>query len=217
MTPPNLLPAGAGMFVIFAMITVGASPSASAQTFPYTGSYGFAGQFPTLFDACPATAPGTFMLPAAEGPQPACAGAAAYCFIVAGYCVPYAPNSSCPANSTRVSGKCTCDSGFKITAAGNACVPAQQSDYKNLGRSCSSVGNPINCGAGNKYAVEEDYRAAGPFPLRFTRSYNSLLMIDASGIGAQWRHTYASRIDLVSPTQVRAYRADGRMLVFNLV
>ena len=48
---------------------------------------------------------------------------------------------------------------------------------KSLGR-CKDcdlmVGHPVNVATGNKYLEESDYKGSGPFPLEYTRRYNSL-------------------------------------------
>jgi RHS repeat-associated protein len=48
---------------------------------------------------------------------------------------------------------------------------------KNLGQQCPTCGNPIAPGSGNKFQKEADYVGSGEFPLRFTRSYNSLMRL----------------------------------------
>ena len=65
----------------------------------------------------------------------------------------------------------------------------------------TSVGNPINPANGNKSQVETDYVGTGPFPLTFTRTYNSNpqaatdnVDLMAKGFGRRWRHTYFREI-----------------------
>lgn len=40
---------------------------------------------------------------------------------------------------------------------------------------CQCGGDPINIGSGNMYFQTTDYKTRGPFPLEFTRSYNSAI------------------------------------------
>lgn len=93
---------------------------------------------------------------------------------------------------------------------------------KNTGKPplCSSGGNPINIGTGNKYQPETDYQGAGDFPLVFERTYNS----DAStvserlGTGSGWRHSYERSIaSAANSSLATAYRADGSAYDFTLV
>jgi len=92
---------------------------------------------------------------------------------------------------------------------------------KNTGKPplCSSGGNPINIGTGNKYQPETDYQGAGDFPLVFERTYNS----DAStvserlGTGSGWRHSYERSITSAANSSLAtAYRADGSAYDFTL-
>lgn len=66
-------------------------------------------------------------------------------------------------------------------------------------------GNPLNIAIGNKFQREEDFRGAGPYPLRFARHYNS--------VDGYWRHNYSTRLRLTSASAT-LIRADGRESVF---
>ena len=82
---------------------------------------------------------------------------------------------------------------------GYHCDPAAYSRRLNAGapRYCPGCleGNPVHPAIGNKFQVEPDYTAQGPFPLQFVRYHNTLL-VDATGgaIGANWTHTYSRRL-----------------------
>ena len=83
-------------------------------------------------------------------------------------------------------------------------------------------GNPVNPANGNKFQIEPDYAAQGPFPLQFTRYYNSLLSSDGTGrVGSNWTHTYRRKlvfnVYMASPVIVGALREDGKEIPFNLV
>jgi YD repeat-containing protein len=88
-------------------------------------------------------------------------------------------------------------------------------------------GNPIFPGFGNKYLLEVDYAGAGPFPLRFERTYNSggnlnKLIKTSLRSGTNWWHPYYRRLFPAVPNSgsiviVDAERPDGRTMAFNLV
>lgn len=92
----------------------------------------------------------------------------------------------------------------------------------------SLVGNPVNLTTGNKYHEETDYRASGPFPLEYTRRYNSLAHRAGSAptVGPlfframpNWRGTYDRAIlanDHPAYPTAYAYRHDGKVLTFRL-
>ncbi len=84
----------------------------------------------------------------------------------------------------------------------------------------NGVGDPINSATGNKYAVQRDYVGAGPFPLRFVRTYNSLNQVPdvaTTELGVGWRGFYDRSIALLanqsSPT-ARVVRPDGKTFLF---
>lgn len=76
-------------------------------------------------------------------------------------------------------------------------------------------GNPINNTTGNKYQTEQDYIDAGPFPLRWTRYYNSQAT-ESDDVSANWSHSYSATIQQVSATVVHVVRADQKVLTFTL-
>jgi YD repeat-containing protein len=93
-----------------------------------------------------------------------------------------------------------------------------------------STTNPINIALGNKHQEEVDYSGSGPFPLTFTRYYNSLhgfntvsngqVISVRFGMHSNWRHTYERSIIVAASTRFTtafAYRPDGKVLRFNLV
>jgi len=85
---------------------------------------------------------------------------------------------------------------------------------------CSSAGNPINIGTGNKYQPETDYQGAGDFPLVFERTYNSdaATVSERLGTGSGWRHSYERSIaSTANSSLATAYRADGSAYDFTLV
>jgi RHS repeat-associated protein len=86
--------------------------------------------------------------------------------------------------------------------------------------SCPSCGNPINPGTGHKSEREVDYRSAGAMPLVMARHYNSRARMPAAHLGPGWRHTYDRTIRVFrlddGRATARAYRHDGRVVLFNL-
>ncbi|HQU17313.1 MAG TPA: RHS repeat-associated core domain-containing protein, partial [Gammaproteobacteria bacterium] len=72
------------------------------------------------------------------------------------------------------------------------------------------------------YIVQRDYAGGGPFPLRFTRTYNSLQPVSGiapTELGADWRGFYDRSVTLLSgqssPT-ARVVRPDGKSFLFTL-
>jgi len=79
------------------------------------------------------------------------------------------------------------------------------------------VGNPINAGVGNKFQTEIDYAGVGQFPLKFTRTYNSLYAPAVSSMGGYWQTNFDRAIRPWGSTgKMVAYRADGRAYVFTM-
>lgn len=83
-----------------------------------------------------------------------------------------------------------------------------------------SVGNPVNSATGNKYETQLDYASAGPYPLVFMRTYNSMNQISdavTTHYGVGWRGFYDRAVvvltDQTTPT-VRVVRADGKSFLF---
>jgi len=80
------------------------------------------------------------------------------------------------------------------------------------------AGDPINVATGNMYYHTTDYTTPGPNPLGFKRYFNSRGVLGLAGpLGAGWHSSYDRFILTWSSTQVAAQRADGQMIVFNLV
>jgi YD repeat-containing protein len=82
------------------------------------------------------------------------------------------------------------------------------------GRNCQ--GNPINVGTGNKFQREVDIPSTGEGTLEFVRYYNSATPFFSNLISLQWSHTYSRSLFKRSATEMHAYRADGRRLLFTL-
>jgi len=134
---------------------------------------------------------------------------------------------TCPYGGWLSSGMCVnapaCVAPQKRNVTTGACESSVASiPLKNTGPPplCSSGGNPINIGTGNKYQPETDYQGAGDFPLVFERTYNS----DAStvserlGTGSGWRHSYERSITSAANSSLAtAYRADGSAYDFTSV
>lgn len=97
--------------------------------------------------------------------------------------------------------------------------PERAEPGKSSGKPELCKGNPCDPLSGNKYQAEVDYRATGPMPLTFVRTYNSLAIPPAveNYTGANWLHNYQRRI-VVPPsgksTTVLLVRPDGRFFLF---
>ena len=70
----------------------------------------------------------------------------------------------------------SCPRGY--ASGGSYCTVSQLDTFRNVG-CCADrdavFGNPVNTAIGNKIQEEVDYRGGGPFPIVFTRFYNSQL------------------------------------------
>lgn len=114
------------------------------------------------------------------------------------------------------------------------CTSAAVAPAKNLGRpgekNCGiQTSHPIHIASGNKFLAETDYVGAGQGGLRFERFYNHGGVTESqslawgtswsTSIGKRWRHTYDRsilHIDSGAITTASAYRADGKVIAFNL-
>lgn len=86
----------------------------------------------------------------------------------------------------------------------------------------SSAGEPIDIASGNMAYQFTDYKTQGQNPLAFTRYYNSRgnasgIVTLAGELGVNWRSNFDRFLQINSPTQVTAERADGRQYIFTLV
>jgi len=80
-------------------------------------------------------------------------------------------------------------------------------------RSCKR-GNPVDPTIGNKFLSARDYEGSGPFPLRLTRAYNSLVTRPGA-MGAKWVHSYQRAVFVDPDAQsVSLLRPDGSVLSF---
>ena len=114
------------------------------------------------------------------------------------------------------------------------CASSGVAPPKNLGepdaKNCGPLTkNPVHIATGNKFLTETDYVAAGAGGLEFKRYYNHGGVPESQSawfganwftrIGKYWRHTYDRSILYVASgalTTASAYRADGKVLAFNL-
>ena len=117
-------------------------------------------------------------------------------------------------------------------------LPTETAPFKQIGcpdcdRGGTVKSDPVDTSNGNHYQAETDYVGVGKNPLKFVRSYNSLIGNMAAyyrnlKIGEQymgqtgWTATYFQYLLPVSVTDstttyntVYAYRPDGRVLTFN--
>lgn len=130
--------------------------------------------------------------------------------------------SECPTNYGWVGSNCELPAGTldpKKVLGGPP--PARTSD-QTIARPESGrcVGNPCDPSTGNKFQIEDDYLGSGPFPLRFSRIYNSQAGAAGSNLGFNWRHNYSAFVALHQVqgglSTVYARRADGRTIHFTL-
>lgn len=81
------------------------------------------------------------------------------------------------------------------------------------------AGDPINTAIGNVVESARDYRGSGPFPVNFSRTYNSLPSLVpgfVNSLGGNWRGTYDANI-VTHEGDVYVYRPDGKAVKFTLV
>jgi RHS repeat-associated protein len=71
----------------------------------------------------------------------------------------------------------------------------------------------------DKKHVQSDYRSFGAAPLRFSRVYHSNASVNTARVtipmGAGWHNFYDRSVQVLSATQVRLHRANGRTLDFS--
>lgn len=112
-----------------------------------------------------------------------------------------------------------CGPGY--TSNGRQCVTELSTK-----QSCSMEprGKPCDPATGNEHYTETDYTGTGPFPLSFTRTYNSRL--SGSGrLGYNWisnygdpTRAYTLSVNVqITPNFARVPRPDGRELVFKKI
>ena len=130
-----------------------------------------------------------------------------------------------PARGIHIEAYCDLGGPLVVTAARETiCEQGSPSIGKHAGKCETCVGNPIFPGFGNKLQVETDYVGGGPFPLRFTRTHNSMRGIPLAGragLGTNWTHNYTRRLVTSglhsgSVFAVTASRSDGKSVTFNL-
>ncbi len=101
----------------------------------------------------------------------------------------------------------------------------QEDDYGNnldggSSEGFSSTHDPIDVRLADKVHVQVDYLGSGAAPLRLARNYHSNLSAFPAqvtiGMGTGWRSYYDRSVQVLSATQVRLHRANGRTLDFNL-
>jgi YD repeat-containing protein len=85
---------------------------------------------------------------------------------------------------------------------------------KNRGDCPNCMGNPINVGTGNKFQRETDIASAGEGSLEFVRVFNSVGPYLSSGLGPQWTHSYSRYLFFRGASEIGAFRADGKRLLF---
>jgi YD repeat-containing protein len=104
-----------------------------------------------------------------------------------------------------------CPAGYAANLQGFCVhIPTSPEPNLNTGKPCPFCGNPINPANGNKFEQSDDYSGSGPFPLVFSRYYNSDPLALTNGqwslFGRRWRHTYARNI--IPPGCPGAYPGD---------
>ena len=111
-----------------------------------------------------------------------------------------------------------CDYTDEPDGDGDECPTPNVDPPKNQGNPpvCTAAGDPVNVGTGALFESQSDFVASGPDPLIFKRYYNGNSAISPIGMGVGWTFTYGARIQILSSTQVRAVRSDGRGYTYNL-
>ncbi len=80
-----------------------------------------------------------------------------------------------------------------------------------------TAGDPIHLRTGNTFLNESDYQGSGPFPLRFSRHYNSHAKVKPGSLGKHWRSSYDRRVRAQAGTLTEVYRANGIVNSYQLV
>ena len=146
-------------------------------------------------------------------------------------------SASCPAGDDQVTAFADADL-LSINGYGTSSwsgddspsdVPTSYSFYGNQsgmdGSSGDDSGNdifaadPINTAIGNVVESARDYQGSGPFPVNFSRTYNSLPSLVpgiVNSLGGNWRGTYDANI-VTQDGDVYVYRPDGKAVKFTLV
>lgn len=83
----------------------------------------------------------------------------------------------------------------------------------------SDATDPIDLRLADKMHVQVDYLSFGAAPLRFSRVYHSNASVNTARVtvpmGAGWHNLYDRSLQVLSATQVRLHRANGRTLDFS--
>lgn len=106
----------------------------------------------------------------------------------------------------------TCPDGYRGGYVDQVwkCLPYKSPKTdKNRGQTCTSVGNPVNPGIGNKFQTTTDYSGHWSSGLVFFRSYNSFEPHNVAHV----RFAYFQRIDVSGSTAVLS-RPNGSILYF---
>lgn len=112
-----------------------------------------------------------------------------------------------------------CSPGFTLSSG--VCVPVANAEDpgKTNGKPCPSCGNPVSPANGNKFETAVDYLASGPFPLRWTRTYNSRSPFVYGSMGRRWLGPYDSFITESTSggiTTAIVTRPDGKSFAFSV-
>src|SRR5262249_51470249 len=82
------------------------------------------------------------------------------------------------------------------------------------------LGDPIDVRLADKVHVQVDYLSGGASPLRMARVYHSNAAVNAARMtvpmGTGWHMFYDRSLQVISASQVRLHRANGRTLDFTL-
>jgi RHS repeat-associated protein len=124
-------------------------------------------------------------------------------------------NCACPSGSTLINGAChspNLGSSARAPAPVLSSTPPRPQACQNQGP--TQFGNPLHGATGNKYQSESDY-ASTEGALRFERHYNSQgPEYGRRPMGALWRHSFDARLERITDTLTKAYRANGQVVVF---
>ena len=131
-------------------------------------------------------------------------------------------------NSTGTSYSFFCGTGLS-NLHGVLMTYVQDSKNPGCGTPGTCTDHPFNIANGNKFLIESDYRNSGPFPMQFTRYFNSgvfssinfgALATQGRGLGGfAWRHSYDRVVSIEKPTtsagtSAAVSRADGKAYLF---
>ena len=127
------------------------------------------------------------------------------------------PDGTYAGTSTLRDLEMSCPKGY--SEINYVCVLTSMNPHKNNNTCPRNGSNPIHTALGYKLQRETDYSGGGANTLEFKRYYTSGDHWEQSGLGYNWRHTYAKHINLNSTEAISTatvYRPNGDRFYFTV-